>query len=58
LTSVRGKVVLSGYATEKYENWYSGWRKKEIDSYADGNSQNGRKRVELLWMNFKEFSMF
>jgi DNA adenine methylase len=54
LNSVSGKVVLSGYASEEYKDWYSGWRVKEIDSYADG----GGKRIEVLWLNFEEFSMF
>jgi DNA adenine methylase len=58
LLSVKGKVVLSGYATEDYEKWYSGWRRKEYESYADGNSSSGRKRTEVLWMNFEAFSMF
>jgi DNA adenine methylase len=58
LNSVCGNVVLSGYPSEEYEKWYSGWRRKDIDSYADSNSQGGSKRIEVLWMNFEEFSIF
>jgi DNA adenine methylase len=58
LRSVKGKVVLSGYATKEYEEWYGGWRRKEYESYADGNSSSGRKRIEVIWMNFEDFTMF
>jgi DNA adenine methylase len=61
LKSVKGKVILSGYDSEEYETWYAGWRRKEFELYADGSIQRGGKRikrVEVIWMNFENFSMF
>jgi DNA adenine methylase len=54
LKSVKGRVVLSGYASEEYETWYAGWRREEFESYADG----GCKRIEVIWTNFDDFSLF
>jgi DNA adenine methylase len=58
LISVKGKVVLSGYGSDEYEKWYAGWGRKEYESSADANGYFGRKRTEVLWMNFEDFSMF
>jgi DNA adenine methylase len=58
LKSVKGKVILSAYNSGEYEEWYSEWRKKEIETYADGNSPDSRRRIEVLWMNFDDFSLF
>jgi DNA adenine methylase len=58
LKLVKGKVILSGYSSEDYEKWYAGWYRKEFESYADGNVLGGSKRIEVIWMNFEEFSIF
>lgn len=49
LRSLQGKVVLSGYASQAYEELYRGWHRAEVPALADG----GRPRTEVLWMNFE-----
>ena len=48
LHEVQGKVVVSGYPSDLYEEIYSGRRRVERAALADG----ARKRIEVLWMNF------
>lgn len=43
-----GKVLLSGYDNELYNERLSGWRKVQKNTIAEG----GRKRTETLWMNY------
>lgn len=47
LRGLEGMVVLSGYATEMYDETLAGWLRVEREALADG----GRKRVEVLWIN-------
>lgn len=48
LRELAGMVVLSGYPSELYESALGGgWRRIEIDAYADG----ARPRTEVLWLN-------
>lgn len=47
LREVKGKVVLSGYRCDAYDDLYEGWHRVEKNAYADG----GRKRVECLWLS-------
>ena len=49
LKSLKGKVVLSGYASDIYDKSLDGWSKVEKTALADGAS----KRTEVLWMNFE-----
>jgi hypothetical protein len=48
LHELSGRVVVSGYPSQIYEDLYAGWRRVERQALADG----ARKRVEVLWMNF------
>jgi DNA adenine methylase len=48
LNMVKGKVVLSGYASQLYSELYDGWRREERAARADG----ARDRTEVLWLNF------
>ncbi|MFS8536062.1 MAG: DNA adenine methylase [Limnochordales bacterium] len=54
LNSVRGHVVLSGYASPEYDEWYRGWKRVEFGAVAHaGLKRNGDKRtsrVEVLWI--------
>lgn len=50
LRSVEGKVVVSGYESELYNDLYLGWNKDKKKSLADG----ARARVEVIWKNFEE----
>lgn len=54
LHSVKGKVLISGYASELYDGLYEGWNRFEFDSMADG----ARKRREVLWANFDQNTLF
>lgn len=48
LHSVKGMVILSGYACDLYDcELYADWYRVERKSFADG----ARKRTEVLWMN-------
>lgn len=49
LRSLRGGVILSGYASALYDDALSDWRRVEIDAFADG----ARPRKEILWINPK-----
>lgn len=43
-----GKVLLSGYDNEMYNDILNGWKKVQKSTTAEG----GRSRVETLWMNY------
>lgn len=47
LTTLKGIVVLSGYAHDIYDSALIGWQRVERDALADG----ARKRTEVLWIN-------
>ena len=48
-----GKIILSGYDNELYNNMLTGWRKESIGTQAE----NGLKRIETIWMNYKDNQM-
>lgn len=48
LKSLKGKVVLSGYASDIYDDNLAGWERVEKKALADGAAE----RTEVLWMNF------
>lgn len=54
LNSVKGMVVLSGYASPEYDEWYAGWERVESGAVAHAElKRNGDKRasrVEVLWI--------
>lgn len=47
LRGLEGMVILSAYAHPIYERALKGWRRHEIDTFADG----ARPRTEVLWLN-------
>lgn len=47
LNDLDGAVILSGYASELYDNALHDWRRIEIKTHADG----AEKRTEILWCN-------
>lgn len=49
LRSLKGKVIVSGYPSERYNELYKGWYMTSRNALADG----ARKRIEVLWMNFQ-----
>lgn len=48
-----GKVVLSGYDNDLYNERLVEWYREETISY----SQVGSKKKEVLWMNFRKAQM-
>jgi DNA adenine methylase len=52
LLSFDGMVIISGYESTLYNNFYANWVKVEKDAYADG----AKKRKEILWINGKCYS--
>lgn len=48
-----GKVILSGYDNDLYNNMLSGWRKESIGTQAE----KGLKRTEVIWMNYEDNQM-
>lgn len=44
-----GKVLISGYDNDLYNDMLRGWKKVQKSTTAEG----GRKRIETLWMNYK-----
>lgn len=49
LRQLTGRVVVSGYPSEMYDDGLAGWRRVERDALADG----AEKRTEVLWLNFE-----
>src|SRR5690606_27833005 len=53
LNSVKGHVVLSGYASPEYDEWYAGWERIEFDAAMFARPDKGRprdRRTEVLWV--------
>ncbi len=46
-SSSKSMVVISGYATDLYEQALTGWTRIELAAFADG----ARARTEVLWIN-------
>ena len=53
LLNHHGKVMLSCYDNDLYNNMLAGWRKESIKTQAEG----GLKRTETLWMNYRDSQM-
>lgn len=45
----KAKIMISGYASEMYDDMLSGWRRKEFRSHAE----MGSRRTEVVWMNYE-----
>lgn len=53
LNSVKGHVVLSGYASPEYDEWYAGWERVEFGATVFARPDKGRscdRRTEVLWI--------
>lgn len=48
-----GKILISGYDNEMYNDYLAGWKKV----YKDTNAECGLKRTEILWMNYSTGQM-
>lgn len=54
LTTLKGRVILSGYPSTMYDSALPGWRRIEKQAFADGAA----KRTEVLWLNFAADDLF
>lgn len=56
LVGLQGKVVLSGYPSEVYDDLLHGWQRVQIEAHADG----ALDRTEVLWINpaASDFGLF
>lgn len=45
----KAKIMISGYASEMYDDMLSGWYRKEFRSHAE----MGSRRTEVVWMNYE-----
>lgn len=58
LRNCKGKVIISGYSSDIYDNLYSGWRCIEKEISTSGHKKKGleklvqSKRLEKIWTNF------
>ena len=48
LVSLRAQVMISGYESEMYNDYLSGWQKMHFKSCAE----QGSPRTETIWMNY------
>lgn len=49
LVKHQGKILLSGYDNDMYNDILKGWNKVQKHTRAEG----GRARTETLWMNYE-----
>ena len=49
----KAKIMISGYASEMYDDMLAGWRRKEFRSHAE----MGNRRTEVVWMNYESGQM-
>ena len=45
----KAKIMLSGYESEMYNDYLTGWEKKQFMS----RTEHGKPRIETVWMNYK-----
>lgn len=50
LRGLNGKVIVSGYPSDLYDESLHGWRRVQRKALADG----ARDRTEVLWLNWRE----
>lgn len=46
-----GKIMVSGYENDLYNQYLKGWTKESTKGYAEYN--NGADRQEVIWMNYE-----
>ncbi len=53
LEQVKGKVILSGYPNDMYDQLLNGWYKVTEETRIGINNTNKRTATEVLWCNFE-----
>jgi len=51
ILAVAGKVMISGYASQLYDDKLKGWRREELAATAHV-ANSGQSRIEVIWMNY------
>lgn len=51
LKKCKGKVIISGYYSETYDNELAGWHKDTLEGKSH-ISNSGQSRTEIIWKNF------
>ncbi len=51
LLQSKAKIMLSGYESEMYDDYLSGWEKLQFSSCAE----HGKPRIETVWMNYQTY---
>lgn len=54
LKQCKGRVIISGYGSDLYNELYAGWDNDSKMTHADG----ARERIESIWMNFRINKLF
>lgn len=54
VTDLRGSVILSGYASDLYDDALSDWDRVEVETHADG----ARPRTEVIWSRINHEGLF
>ena len=49
LQKSQAKIMISGYASELYDDMLTGWNRQELVSHAE----MGKPRTEIIWMNYE-----
>lgn len=47
----KAKIMISGYENDMYNEYLSGWRKRQFPSCAE----YGKPRLESVWMNYETY---
>ncbi|MHC4556061.1 MAG: DNA adenine methylase [Planctomycetota bacterium] len=51
LNDCKGRIILSGYASDLYDSKLSNWRREEASGKAH-LANSGQKRTEVIWLNW------
>ena len=49
--AAKGKIMVSGYASELYDSTLAGWRREELQGKSH-MANSGQRRTEVIWMNW------
>ena len=58
LRSLRGRVVLSGYQNDLYDQWYADWRRIEAPAKkvpSRNRFKENKAKTEMVWCNFDPY---
>lgn len=50
LMQSKAKIMISGYESDMYNEYLSGWEKRQFRSCAE----HGKPRIETIWMNYEQ----